>query len=113
MFLPGDTGENLTGALRFELRSSVLETGILPIETTHLQQFWILDFGLVRHSGELLYAALIQNQRRTAHLNAKANPKSKIQNRKRVSDGTRTRNIRFGRPTLSHLSFAHLNLLEF
>lgn len=54
----------LAGALRFELKTSVLETGVLPIETTRLCKFG-------------------------------------------VSDGSRTRNRRFGRPALSHLSFAH------
>lgn len=54
----------LAGALRFELRTSVLETDILPVETTRLKIFG-------------------------------------------VSDGNRTRNIRFGRPALSRLSFAH------
>jgi hypothetical protein len=54
---------DMAGAFRFELKTSVLETDILPIETTRLK------------AG--------------------------------VSDGNRTRNIRFGRPALSRLSFAH------
>jgi hypothetical protein len=33
----------LAGAFRFELKTSVLETGILPIETTRPDRFWILD----------------------------------------------------------------------
>ncbi len=53
----------LADTLRFERRTSVLETDVLPVETTRL------NFG--------------------------------------VSDGTWTRSIRFGRPLLSHLSFAH------
>lgn len=54
----------MTGAFRFELKISVLETDVLPVETTRLRKFG-------------------------------------------VSDGIRTRIIRFGRPTLSRLSFAH------
>jgi hypothetical protein len=30
----------LAGALRFELKTSVLETGVLPIETTRLCKYW-------------------------------------------------------------------------
>jgi hypothetical protein len=30
----------LAGTLRFELRTSVLETDVLPIKTTRLQKFW-------------------------------------------------------------------------
>lgn len=42
LFIP----QHLAGALRFELRTSVLETGILPIETMRLFEFFIADFGL-------------------------------------------------------------------
>ncbi len=35
-------GGNLTGAFRFELKTPVLETGILPIETTRLKNFRFL-----------------------------------------------------------------------
>lgn len=34
---------NLAGSLRFELRTSILETDILPIKTTHLRD---LEFGI-------------------------------------------------------------------
>lgn len=37
IFLQGLGGKlNLAGAFRFELKTSVLETGVLPIETTRL-----------------------------------------------------------------------------
>ena len=38
-------GGTLAGALRVELKTSVLETDILPIETTHPQRFGIWEFG--------------------------------------------------------------------
>lgn len=40
------TGENLAGALGFELRTSVLETGVLPIETTRLRYLRFAIFNL-------------------------------------------------------------------
>jgi hypothetical protein len=36
VFLPKGLGGNLAGAFRFELKTPVLETGVLPIETTRL-----------------------------------------------------------------------------
>lgn len=54
----------VAGVFRFELKTSVLETGVLPVETTRLCKLG-------------------------------------------VSDGSRTRSRRFGRPALSQLSFAH------
>ena len=38
-------GGTLAGAFRFELKTSVLETGILPIETTRPWRFGIVDLG--------------------------------------------------------------------
>lgn len=72
--------EKLAGAFRFELKTSVLETDILSIETTRLCNLrFVISF----------------------------NRKSQIFG---VSDGTRTRNIWFGRPTLSRIEFRSLEI---
>ena len=80
---------NLAGTFRFELKTSILETEILPIKLRTYFDLWfvIADFGFSLKS-------------------AITNHKSEIG----VSDGNRTRNIRFGRPTIASrpLSFAHI-----
>ena len=98
---------NKTGTLRFELRNSVLETDSLPISLRSYSEFEIQN-----HKSEIECVRKDLNlqcpcERQFYRLPAIPNRRL---TRIKVSDGNRTRNIRFGRPTLSLLSFAHEKL---
>lgn len=83
----------LAGAPRFERRTSVLETDVLPIKTKRLK-VWRLWRDL--NAGPRVSETC-------------AFDPSELQSQKiGVDDGNRTRSIRFGRPALSLLSFAHI-----
>ena len=84
----------MAGAFRFELKTTILETGILPIKLSAcLNLRW-----------RIWHLSVRKRIRFIIDKSEIPNPPSEIE----VSDGNRTRSFRFGRPVLSLLSFAHI-----